>query len=369
MHETRGLVAYTSIMPNLLGQLFDGPIDIVGDVHGEMDALRSLMNHLGYSHHGEHPQGRRLVFLGDLCDRGPDSPAVIRLVQQMVERELAQCLLGNHEINVLRNSPKNGNGWFFEHDHDRANHRYVGCAPASDRQRAEIQEFFASLPLTLQRDDLRLVHAAWLSEHIDAVACFPTQHDVLGLYRHYEQRTEAHVADTGLKRAVEAERRRYGEALLDANATVPLLPALALYDETYQMTNPVRVLTSGVEQRTDTPFYASGKWRMVERAPWWHDYNDAVPVIVGHYWRWYNNETRELFGKGEENLFAEHAPNDWAGERRNVYCVDFSVGGRFKERALGRTGSWGTRLAAVRWPEQELIFDEGQQLRLAAFGS
>ncbi len=365
VHETSNAPAYTASMSNLQAKLFDGPIDIVGDVHGEIDALISLLKRLGYSQHGEHPQGRRLVFLGDLCDRGPDSPAVIRFVRQLIERELAQCLLGNHEINVMRNSPKSGNGWFFAHDHDRQKGRFLHTIQADEQQRIEIHEFFGMLPLTLQRDDLRLVHAAWLPEHIETIVHHEGRHDVLGLYHHYEDQTEAQVTAIGLKHEVEAEYRRYGELLLDANASVPLLPALGLYDETYQMSNPVRVLTSGVEQRTGAPFYASGKWRMVERVPWWHAYTDAVPVIVGHYWRWFTSEAHRLLAKDEVDLFAERAPDEWAGARGNVYCVDFSVGGRYKERELGRGSSWGTRLAAVRWPEQELFFDEGQRQQLA----
>ena len=150
---------------------------------------------------------------------------------------------------------------------------------------------------------------------------------------------------------------------------MPMLPALGLYDETYQMSNPVRVLTSGVEQRTQTPFFAGGKWRMVERVPWWHTYQDSIPVIVGHYWRWFDEVTRALISKGEADLFAEGAVNEWLGAGNNVYCVDFSVGGRYKERELGRTGQWGTRLAAVRWPDRELVFDDGQRMTLQTEGT
>jgi hypothetical protein len=67
----------------LIAPLFEGPIDIVGDIHGdihgEIDALRDLLMHLGYNVEGEHPEGRRLIFIGDLTDRGPDSPAVATL--------------------------------------------------------------------------------------------------------------------------------------------------------------------------------------------------------------------------------------------------------------------------------------------------
>ena len=350
-------------MPTLNASLFDGPIDIIGDVHGEIAALHSLLKHLGYSQYGEHPRGRRLVFLGDLCDRGPDSLAVISFVRSLIERSLAQCLLGNHEMNLLRDSPKVGNGWFFARDHDRQQGRFLDSVSAGALERGAIKEFFASLPLTLQRDDLRLVHAAWLPQHIEKLSAHP-EHEVLDLYHHYEDLTEAQVAASGLKQEVEAEQRAYAKQLQDIDATVPFLPALGLYDETYQMNNPVRVLTSGVEQRTNAPFFTGGKWRMVQRVPWWHDYADQVPVIVGHYWRWYQSTTRQMFGKGDADLFAEHQPTDWVGANRNVYCVDFSVGGRYKERELGKSSPWGTRLAAVRWPEREVVFDEGERLPL-----
>ena len=61
-----------------------GPLDIVGDVHGELDALRGLLNVLGYREDGSHPDRRSLVFVGDLCDLGPDSPVVIRHVAELV---------------------------------------------------------------------------------------------------------------------------------------------------------------------------------------------------------------------------------------------------------------------------------------------
>ena len=63
----------------------EGPVDVVGDVHGEIEALNDLLAHLGYETDGRHPEGRRLVFVGDLIDRGPDSPGVLRKVRRMVE--------------------------------------------------------------------------------------------------------------------------------------------------------------------------------------------------------------------------------------------------------------------------------------------
>ena len=58
-------------VPPLIGTLFDGPIDIIGDIHGEIDALRELLVHMGYDSAGEHPNGRRLVFIGRSGRSGP----------------------------------------------------------------------------------------------------------------------------------------------------------------------------------------------------------------------------------------------------------------------------------------------------------
>jgi protein phosphatase len=82
-----------------------GPFDIVGDVHGCYDELRTLLDKLGYSveeYVVRHPEGRRLVFVGDLVDRGPDSPNVLRLVMASVKAGTAICVPGNHDMKFLR---------------------------------------------------------------------------------------------------------------------------------------------------------------------------------------------------------------------------------------------------------------------------
>lgn len=71
--------------------------DIIGDVHGCLDALRRLCTALGYDDDFYHPQGRRLVFVGDLINRGPDSLGVLSLVSRLVHRGRALMTLGNHD--------------------------------------------------------------------------------------------------------------------------------------------------------------------------------------------------------------------------------------------------------------------------------
>ena len=86
-----------------------GPFDVIGDIHGCLDELVELLTKLGYELRGlprepevHHPDGRQVVFLGDLVDRGPDSPGVLRLVMSMVRAGTALCIPGNHDVKLLR---------------------------------------------------------------------------------------------------------------------------------------------------------------------------------------------------------------------------------------------------------------------------
>ncbi len=87
-----------------------GPFDIVGDVHGCGLELRALLGRLGYAPADPvdpeslptHPEGRRLVFLGDMVDRGPDSVGVVDLVRRLVAARLAFCVAGNHDEKFLK---------------------------------------------------------------------------------------------------------------------------------------------------------------------------------------------------------------------------------------------------------------------------
>ncbi len=89
-----------------------GPFDIIGDIHGCYQELVSLLGALGYQVTAsaaapfgidvQPPAGRKAVFLGDLVDRGPDSPGVLRLVMSMAARDQALCVPGNHDVKLMR---------------------------------------------------------------------------------------------------------------------------------------------------------------------------------------------------------------------------------------------------------------------------
>jgi protein phosphatase len=84
-----------------------GPFDIIGDVHGCADELVQLLTTLGYQvaadgRSAAHPEGRTAVFVGDLVDRGPATPAVLRLVMGMMAAGTGLSVTGNHEAKLVR---------------------------------------------------------------------------------------------------------------------------------------------------------------------------------------------------------------------------------------------------------------------------
>ena len=153
--------------------------DIIGDVHGCADKLGALLKKLGYSYRNgtyRHSGDRQAVFVGDLIDRGPaqlDSTAIPRA---MVEHGEAQMVIGNHEFNAIAFATRNSQDTDWCRPHSDKNRRQhgafidaVGFKSASHRS---ILEWFMSLPLWLDLNGLRVVHACW--DH-DSISHLETQ--------------------------------------------------------------------------------------------------------------------------------------------------------------------------------------------------
>ncbi|MBR8740935.1 polynucleotide kinase-phosphatase [Nocardiopsis sp. MG754419] len=148
-----------------------GPFDIIGDVHGCRAELESLLGELGYATRRDeqgravgahHPEGRTAVFVGDLVDRGPDTPGVLRLVMGMVADGDALCVPGNHENKLVRHLTK-GTG--------RISHGLAETVEQlgaeSEEFRARVLEFCDGLVSHLILDEGRLVvaHAGLKEEY------------------------------------------------------------------------------------------------------------------------------------------------------------------------------------------------------------
>lgn len=128
-----------------------GPFDIIGDIHGCASELETLLGKLGYAD-GAHPEGRTAVFVGDLVDRGPDTPGVLRRVMSMVASGDALCVPGNHE-NKLGRYLK---GRKVQHSHGLAE-TIEQLDGESDEFRARVREFVDGLVSHYVLDGGRLV--------------------------------------------------------------------------------------------------------------------------------------------------------------------------------------------------------------------
>lgn len=136
-----------------------GPFDVIGDVHGCHAELVRLLGALGYPLRrdggvGPHPEGRQVVFVGDLCDRGPENVPVLRLVMEMTGSGVAHCVVGNHDDRLLRR---------LRGRSVSLSHGLVGTMEELDQESASFRDavaaFIAGLPSHLWLDGGRLVVA------------------------------------------------------------------------------------------------------------------------------------------------------------------------------------------------------------------
>ena len=197
----------------------------------------------------------------------------------------AQCVLGNHELNVLLGAPKHGNGWFFDRDHDVHNGEFLESQAATPERRTHWLQFLERLPMALEREDLRIVHACWDGAATRALDSASTVRDPRDMYQRYKADAKQLLRDSGIDDRAALEMRDHRHSFQDPLAVMPLLPACAEEATLMQNANPLKVLTSGLEAPAETPAWAGGKWRMTNRSRWWRTYHDEPAVLIGHYWR------------------------------------------------------------------------------------
>jgi protein phosphatase len=152
-----------------------GPFDIIGDVHGCADELQELLAKLGYEITWStvegtrkvavsHPQGRKAVFVGDLVDRGPNSPDVLRIAMSMQADGTGQVVQGNHDRKLER--------WLAGRKVTVAH----GLQQTIDQLQAESEDFRKSLPKFLSG----LRSHVWLDQGRLAVAHAGLKAEMIG---------------------------------------------------------------------------------------------------------------------------------------------------------------------------------------------
>lgn len=149
--------------------------DIIPDIHAQSGKLRALLGKLGYrfiSGSWRPPAAdRKIVFLGDFIDRGPDNSGVLEIVRRLLDADLALAVMGNHELNAIhfhtldadtgqplrQRSPKNM----------RQHESFLSEFPIGDRRTQDALDWMKTLPLWLDVGPFRVVHACWHQGAID----------------------------------------------------------------------------------------------------------------------------------------------------------------------------------------------------------
>ena len=141
----------------------------IGDIHGHAPTLLALLDQLGWRQRDRHlagPGGQKLVLIGDLIDRGPQNLHTVDIVRDLVERGDALCLMGNHEFNAVQfhtpDPKKPGETLRPQTDKNRKQHQAVlDEIEQRPGDWKEMLDWFRTLPLAVEGDGWRCVHACW----------------------------------------------------------------------------------------------------------------------------------------------------------------------------------------------------------------
>lgn len=308
--------------------------DLIGDVHGCGATLAALLEKLDYHRQGgvyRHPR-RKVIFLGDLIDRGPRIRLAVSIARRMVEEGEAFIVMGNHEMNALTYTRRCRTGsdceWLRPHTprHNRIVQETLEQYRDYPGEWEDTLAWFMEIPLLLERDGLRVVHACWDAPLVSQfLAAYPEaciDEDFLyasvepdsfagrvvrrlthGTHIPLPEGTEIHSGDGFTRRTFRAHfwaasPRTYGDVIFQPDNLPDNLEARLLSDE----------------ERARLPYYGP----------------DEPPLFLGHYWC--------------EGIPALPAPN--------IACLDYSA------------VKFG-RLVAYRWDgEQALNADKFVWIRV-----
>jgi hypothetical protein len=154
--------------------------DIIGDVHGHADELKSLLKNMGYKLKDDcyyHPN-RKAVFVGDFINRGPKIRETIILIRKMVEKGTAYAILGNHEMYAVLYYLRDIEGKYYK---KRIPKYQLQINQTLEEFVAYKEEFkshlkwLRTLPMFLDFGKIRIVHACWDDDNINLIKTIITE--------------------------------------------------------------------------------------------------------------------------------------------------------------------------------------------------
>ena len=301
--------------------------DLIGDIHGHSEPLLELLEKLDYRSTGGvyRHSNRKVIFLGDFIDRGPNQREVIEIVRPMIDEGAALSVMGNHEFNAVayfKQDPDDHSLHLRLHSEKNYDqHEAFLCAYDGSDDYPELIEWFRTLPLWLDLPGLRVVHACWdvrrmrfLTDRYPSVNKYLDDDLLVSASR--EDCIEFEAVETLLK-GKEIEMPR-GSTFLDKDGNPRRHVRIRWWDgtpRTYQ-----EAFLGPEVARSYIPEDPIDADHLIEYS------KGEPPVFVGHYWL--DNELDVLAS--------------------NVACLDYSVAAKS-----------GGRLVAYRWDgEQQLSKDK-----------
>ena len=152
--------------------------DIIGDVHGCASLLEDRLTDLGYrrragtgAYQHEDHANHQAIFVGDLIDRGPQQLETLELVKAMVDTGSARIVMGNHEFNAIAYATEHPASGEFLRSHNKKNTRQhqAFLDQLTDSQQKYYVEWFKTMPLWLDLDKIRVIHACWHKPEVPQV--------------------------------------------------------------------------------------------------------------------------------------------------------------------------------------------------------
>lgn len=147
-------------------------IDFIGDIHGHASKLEALLLKLGYTKTENgyvHPY-RKVVFLGDYIDRGPEIRKTLEIVKSMTDNGNAVALMGNHEYNAICYHTKTESGGYLREHSEKNTKQHRETLKEFLNRQSEWEVYlnwFKTLPLFIETGTYRAVHACWDNSNID----------------------------------------------------------------------------------------------------------------------------------------------------------------------------------------------------------
>ncbi len=295
--------------------------DIIGDIHGHSQSLQALLSQLGYrdARGVWRHQSRKAIFLGDFIDRGLFQKETLRIVRPMIETGAALAVMGNHEFNAIAFYTQDGDGSNYLRSHsDKHTRQHAAFLKAFENDPGGYEEtigWFKTLPLWLDLDGIRVVHACWDQQAIARLMIDRHDDALLSenlLFSASRKGTWQHEAIETILKGKEIPLAP-GESFNDKDGNVRHRIRVRWWD---QNARTYRDAFLGPESaKTHIPDDEITGDHLVEYS------HDAPPVFLGHYWM-------------------EGAPEPLAP---NIACLDYSV------------AKPGGKLVAYRWNgEKEL---------------